>query len=273
MLNSITPLPNLSPLPNLCSSLVNIIRQGLHVRRHVHLLHWLQGEVQTLLPHDVLIAAWGDFSLGLIQLDVVSADPAVRTRHVGEYDVMPMVRDLFDWWYDAGRRPATMDASNQKWLEEVSSSPDAADALRRMRSATVHGIKDERGRHDCLYIVLSSRPTSSPRLAEMLETLLPYIDTAMRQLPLLPAANRQGEDFSLIQPDTQLSDREMEIMDWVRLGKTNYEIGMILNISSFTVKNHMQRILRRLNVSNRAQAVSRVNQSLRQRPADRATLF
>jgi DNA-binding CsgD family transcriptional regulator len=45
-------------------------------------------------------------------------------------------------------------------------------------------------------------------------------------------------------------------MAWVAKGKTNGEIGSILNVSSFTVKNHMQRIFKKLDVFNRAQAVS-----------------
>ena len=39
--------------------------------------------------------------------------------------------------------------------------------------------------------------------------------------------------------------------------KTNNEIGLILEISATTAKNHIQKILRKLNVSNRAQAVGR----------------
>jgi LuxR family quorum-sensing system transcriptional regulator SolR len=40
-------------------------------------------------------------------------------------------------------------------------------------------------------------------------------------------------------------------------GKTNEEIGEILGISVFTVKNHIQRILLKLNATNRVQAVLR----------------
>lgn len=247
---------------NLGNTLLNVVRQSTRIRRHVQLLNWLQGDVQELLPHDVLIAAWGDFSLGLVQLDIVSANPDIRTRHVGEYCVMPIVRKLFDWWYVGGRRPTVIDTRVQDWLEELSSDQETAALLRRMRTATVHGIKDERGRHDCLYILLGAQPLGNPLHGEMLETLLPCIDTAMRQVPLL------AEDDGAVprdQSDGQLSGREIEIMDWVRQGKTNFEIGMILNISTFTVKNHMQRILRKLNVTNRAQATSKVEQLLRQR--------
>lgn len=58
---------------------------------------------------------------------------------------------------------------------------------------------------------------------------------------------------------TELSAREAEILRWIALGKTNPEIGSILNISSFTVKNHVQRILKKLDVTNRTHAVGKTN--------------
>ena len=54
-----------------------------------------------------------------------------------------------------------------------------------------------------------------------------------------------------------LTSREIQVLQWVRSGKTNEEIGAILKISPTTVKNHVQKILRKLNVSNRAQAVGK----------------
>jgi DNA-binding CsgD family transcriptional regulator len=54
-----------------------------------------------------------------------------------------------------------------------------------------------------------------------------------------------------------LTGRELEILHWVYEGKSNMEIGMILGISGLTVKNHVQNILRKLNVQNRTQAVAK----------------
>jgi DNA-binding CsgD family transcriptional regulator len=54
-----------------------------------------------------------------------------------------------------------------------------------------------------------------------------------------------------------LSEREHEILHWVKSGKTNFEIGMILTISPNTVKNHLKRIFQKLDVSCRAQAVAK----------------
>jgi DNA-binding CsgD family transcriptional regulator len=54
-----------------------------------------------------------------------------------------------------------------------------------------------------------------------------------------------------------LTVREQDILKWIYLGKSNFEIGAILKISPLTVKNHVQKILRKLNVVNRTQAVGR----------------
>lgn len=54
-----------------------------------------------------------------------------------------------------------------------------------------------------------------------------------------------------------LSAREVEILARVAEGKTNIEISRILFISPFTVKNHVQRILKKLGASNRTEAAVR----------------
>ena len=53
-----------------------------------------------------------------------------------------------------------------------------------------------------------------------------------------------------------LSGREKEVMCWIREGKTNWEISMILNISERTVKFHVQNIERKLNAVNKTHAVA-----------------
>ena len=60
-------------------------------------------------------------------------------------------------------------------------------------------------------------------------------------------------------PAGALSERERQIMAWVAQGKTNPEIGCILCISEFTVKNHLKSIFSKLDVTNRAQAVARMS--------------
>ncbi len=48
-----------------------------------------------------------------------------------------------------------------------------------------------------------------------------------------------------------LSSREAEILFWVAQGKTNAEVGVILNISAATVKKHLEHIYAKLGVETR----------------------
>jgi len=54
-----------------------------------------------------------------------------------------------------------------------------------------------------------------------------------------------------------ITDRETEILRHVQAGKTNQEIAQLLHISPLTVKNHIQKILHKLDVNNRAHAVAK----------------
>jgi DNA-binding CsgD family transcriptional regulator len=67
----------------------------------------------------------------------------------------------------------------------------------------------------------------------------------------------RGNDIPKPARTSTITTREREILKWIYLGKSNFEIGAILNISPLTVKNHVQKILRKLNVVNRAQAVGK----------------
>ncbi len=54
-----------------------------------------------------------------------------------------------------------------------------------------------------------------------------------------------------------LSVRELEVLRWLLNGKSNWDIGKILSISEFTVKNHVQKILKKLNANSRQHAVAK----------------
>lgn len=244
---------------------VTQVRESLHVSTHLQLMLWLQGDFQRSLPHRIFIAAWGDFSRGMVKHDVVSAIPALRTHHIADDDIGHFTGHMFQRWIDHGAAP--FGAS----YETLTLGPGSAvraglEDFSAMRSALVHGIRDARGRHDCIYIFLNSDPLVPPQALDHLSMMLPFIDAAVRKVEHLPSQNfgdaAPQEAEAVAAPDSipasefQLSSRELEIMGWVRMGKTNHEVGRILNISTYTVKNHLQRIFRKLNVTNRAQAVA-----------------
>jgi two-component system, NarL family, nitrate/nitrite response regulator NarL len=53
-----------------------------------------------------------------------------------------------------------------------------------------------------------------------------------------------------------LTRREKEILQHVKKGLTNREIGKALLISENTVKNHLRNIMEKLHMSNRVQAAA-----------------
>ncbi len=239
-----------------------LIESSTAIRRHVDLLQWLQGDVQQCMPHDILLAGWGNFQEGSIRHDIVSRLPGVRSYAVGT-DGLPFLLGKFhESWVLGGKKPCSLDFRNFEYLLGNASLPGSfSSALRHMRSGLIHGMRDERGQCECLYVVLSSQKIPLEPSSTAIKVLMPVIDSALRQVTQLPQQQkpfpkslRSGHDDAF-----GLSEREVQIMDWVAMGKTNSEIGSILNISGFTVKNHMQRIFQKLNVFNRAQAVSKIN--------------
>ncbi|MDP3371459.1 MAG: LuxR C-terminal-related transcriptional regulator, partial [Candidatus Paracaedibacteraceae bacterium] len=54
-----------------------------------------------------------------------------------------------------------------------------------------------------------------------------------------------------------ITAREVEVLTWVREGKTNDEIAVILGLSMLTVKNHLRHAMKKLVVRTRGQAVAK----------------
>lgn len=71
--------------------------------------------------------------------------------------------------------------------------------------------------------------------------------TAMRDNPYLPH-------------EAVLSPREVECLRWAAFGKTDKEVGLILGTSHATVRYHITRICKKLDATNRAQAIFRAGQ-------------
>ena len=240
------------------------VTRAAEVRSHFDAMVWLQGDIQHYLPHAILIAAWGNFENGELSHDIISPMVGVRSHNSCADAIQPLLIDMFERWTEFGGTPYVINAGVDGFaLQDVTANSQVHDALKRMRSVMVHGIRDERGNQDCLYLAFSDMATFSPSHRSAMTKVLPYIDVSLRQVALLPQqAHLRSSPIdpksASPAPESSLSEREEEVLQWVALGKTNSEIGRILNISEFTIKNHLRNIFKKLNVSNRAQAVGKV---------------
>lgn len=82
------------------------------------------------------------------------------------------------------------------------------------------------------------------------------LDPALLQAILANAATEPVRGASLAREETSLTSVELEVLRLVAIGLTNREISDRLHWSVSTAKKYVQRIIEKLNVSDRTQAVT-----------------
>lgn len=252
-----------------------VIQCSYTINKHIDFFNWLQNSVNDILPHDMLIASWGDFkdvsdskqdemrdkssANNKLNYDVASNVSGVSTQIIfdASAEIDDFMRHLHEQWL----------SNNRHWfainhLDQLDSShqfnANLLSTLKQFNSLLVYGVSDLRGKNDCLYVFFSKAKVFSVKDSVM-GVIMPHIDNVLRKIQHLqpaeiPVAQLVASDVNAI--CSGLSARELEIIHWVKSGKTNQEIGMILAISQNTVKSHLKRIFQKLNVSRRAQAVA-----------------
>ena len=80
---------------------------------------------------------------------------------------------------------------------------------------------------------------------------------------VLMAALTLGACASGARSDFGLSEREAEVLFWISEGKSNPEIALIIGAAAGTVKKHVENLLAKLAVENRAAAMRLALEKLR----------
>lgn len=241
----------------------SVIQCSYSIDKHIDFFTWLQESVNEVLPHDMLIASWGDF-VGDIDKNKLNYDVASNLNDVNTQvifnasdEVGSLMRKLHQDWLENNCRWFVLNNLDQLGLDHHFSSSFLS-KLNQLKSLLVYGVSDLRGGNECLYVFFSKEQVFEVQNSVM-GLIMPHIDGVLRKIQHLKPVNILDEPvapFNLPQDRFYLSARELEIIHWVKLGKTNQEIGMILSISQNTVKSHLKRIFQKLNVSRRAQAVA-----------------
>jgi len=243
---------------------LRVVADSLKIRRHYELFLWLQGELQQLLPHEILLSAWGNFAASRLTFDVSSRIPGVRTAELRRCDIYAFLTKAHQYWVKEGRRPTVTHATEFASAFRPNCNCAIHAALRTMHSLMIHGVRDERGGPECLYIALYTgsltRGRPNDKFTDLVESLIAPIDIAFRKIGALPSpSDEHATQSKTIGLD--LSIREQEILALVCHGKTNVDIAANLSISPYTVKNHIQRIFRKIGAGNRTEAAAKYNQA------------
>lgn len=234
-------------------SLLLNIDASLRVHSRPQLFGWVQGLLQNLLPHELLLCAVREDRAISYQVDCF-ASPWIdsdRLRALFQQDV-ELVASLVRRWIEGEFHPSVCPVQGA----DPGARGEFAAELRGIGadSLMVHGTYDSLGKPASLFVLGAVAGDLGAEQGFLLELIVPFLHLAwMRSQLARPLEDIQAAAHT---PDL-LTVREKEILRWIHLGKSNFEIGTILGISPLTVKNHVQKILRKLNVRNRTQAVGR----------------
>lgn len=87
------------------------------------------------------------------------------------------------------------------------------------------------------------------RTEAIITYLTPHLSEALKRSLGIETVNN-------IRLKSILTNREIEVLNWLKQGKSSWDISVILNISERTANFHANNIVKKLNVSNRTHAVA-----------------
>lgn len=239
------------------AALVSAIVSGAQVRTRYQFFVWTQAQLQQILPHRVLVC-------GVLRANGVGmffdhfyghpVDPLTLARLC--HPRQGLIAELAESWRGRGCEPLAVTRGDG--FDPVSRLGNELHGL-ALGDAIVHGIPSEHHPSGAHALIAAVALATAPRARELQVTqaLTPGIFGAYCRAVRRDNAAAAHAAPAAQGPGNELSDREIQILRYVRDGRSNQEIGEILSISPLTVKNHMQRILRKLQASNRTQAVSK----------------
>ena len=205
-----------------------------------------------LIPADAFV--WGQCALDVVTqratlLDCVASDPSCElvVRQLPGFRFMD--HPFFQFVARTGDRTA-LKISDFLTLREFRDSAWYQECHRpcgveRQLAGTVEGP----GLATLNFV--NRRRDFTERDRAILNLLRPHFDQAQRNAAIFSStATARARPLA----EYHLTRREFEVASWLSQGKTNPEIGVILGLSTRTVEKHMERILQKFGVENRATA-------------------
>ena len=226
---------------------------SLRVNSRPQLFGWTQGALQSLIQHEVLICTLQEGRQVAMRVDTFSTAPTdcARLGELFQLDVS-LVPHLIKLWEENRCQAVICDADRGGAITTSSLSRE----LSRLGVGHLlaHGTHDSTGQMTSFFVFACRKGVLGPKQAYLGDLVVPYLHAAWVRSQVTWPLERAGAKpvkTGLLTP------REQQILQWIYHGKSNIEIGMILEISPLTVKNHVQKTLRKLNVLNRTQAVGK----------------
>ena len=233
---------------------IEVIQQSLRVSQRVHLYNWLQSGFQYLVGHEVMIYGIKTHETENYEFSYFSS-----SRYFGDAqftDCINQDNGLVTKLLAAWRKNAVPILINNELKPcdygnySVQNYDNEALVQSEMKTLIGHGYGDSRSKVSTFVVFARLSKTIELNCANYFEMLMPQLHCVLVRV----SVSRHAEVIITNKVSKKITRRESEILQYIHMGKTNWEISIILDISALTVKNHVQNILRKLDVQNRGQA-------------------
>jgi transcriptional regulator EpsA len=245
---------------------MRVIEPAREVLRRHQFFIWAQSYLQMLLPHDVSVCAAYQRRSKSLAFDTFHNVPlATDVLHLLGNARSALLEQVQGLWIERSGGALRIDLAD---LQARVPGPEV-EALQRagFHELLVHGVaRPQRPRElESFFMLMAAGRRWTPEQCSDFDLLLPHLHTTYvrtqvneTELGLSPVTPPAPVPQGAVprQRAAQVTERERQILRRVREGETNAEIGLALKISPLTVKNHVQKILRKLDAANRAQAVA-----------------
>lgn len=227
---------------------VNLSGRLIDVASEADLLSICRSELRTFLPHRSLICGFGHINPHTVSGHrVLSVDFPIDYLEAIKQDDGSLFSPLMERWIGS-------DAPVLFAPESTSDVP--ADWLALVRThdlgnIVAHGVRDLQSNASSYFNFCGVPGPLTSQHAHLIKLITPHLHTALARV--LAHKEKAGANIAF-------TPRETEILSWLYLGKTNWEIGQIIGISEKTVKNNLYAIYQKLNVGNRTQALARITE-------------
>lgn len=245
---------------------LDMVEASLGVARRHQFYGWTMSYLHSLLPHVCLVCGHWQRSSRQLELDVfhnvVLSEGLLKSLGDSESALMCAVVAA---WVEGRGRPLLLELRH--FLGGSEATAQTLQAELGPVTLLVHGVARPQRPHEVesLFLLLLS-PSSGRgvRNLQLVELCLPYLHTVWQRVMTMEAGlgsvalpmPRVSAAQERATPGGQITAREQQILAWVRDGKSNQQIATLLGISGFTVKNHLQKIMRKLGACNRTQAAA-----------------
>lgn len=234
-------------------TVLHVLQDLLSVQTADDFRGWARGPLQDLLPHGMMIAGIATIAAPAIQIRKV----IVENWPMSYFELLKQPdggfhSPIMERWHQSNTPqlydPAVLDDVPRGLWSDVFFDY-------KLGNIAAHGVLDTSGAYTSYFNFSQIPDALSERHGYLLGLLTPHMHGALARALLTVAPFPGGPDDAV-----QLTERERVILYWIREGKTNWEIAQICQRSQHTIKNQVENLFRKLQVSNRVQAGNKAAQ-------------